>query len=88
MTQTASAFLVIGERTNITGSPKFAKAIKAGDWDSALAIARQQVENGDNVIEISYDGQQPFYVDNLTVFRADTLHLGKLDKQIDPYHGK
>ena len=51
----ASAFIVVGERTNITGSPKFAKAVKAGDWDAALAIARQQVENGANVIDINVD---------------------------------
>jgi 5-methyltetrahydrofolate--homocysteine methyltransferase len=51
----ASRFIVIGERTNITGSPKFAKAVKAGDWDAALAIARQQVENGANVIDINVD---------------------------------
>jgi 5-methyltetrahydrofolate--homocysteine methyltransferase len=55
MRENASTFLVIGERTNITGSPKFAKAIKAGDWDAALAIARQQVENGANVIDINVD---------------------------------
>ncbi len=51
----ASGFLVIGERTNITGSPKFAKAIKAGDWDACLAIAKQQVENGATVIDINVD---------------------------------
>ncbi|MBL9185917.1 MAG: dihydropteroate synthase [Opitutaceae bacterium] len=51
----ASTFLVIGERTNITGSPKFAKALKAGDWDGCLAIARQQVESGANVIDINVD---------------------------------
>ncbi len=51
----ASSFLVIGERTNITGSPKFAKAIKAGDWTAALEIARQQVENGATVIDINVD---------------------------------
>jgi 5-methyltetrahydrofolate--homocysteine methyltransferase len=51
----AASFLVIGERTNITGSPKFAKAIKAGDWDACLAIAKQQVENGANVIDINVD---------------------------------
>src|SRR5438477_12314339 len=51
----ASSFLVIGERTNITGSPKFAKALKAGDWDACLAIARQQVESGANVIDINVD---------------------------------
>ena len=51
----ASTFLVIGERTNITGSPKFAKALKAGEWDACLAIARQQVESGANVIDINVD---------------------------------
>jgi len=50
-----SAFLVVGERTNITGSPKFAKALKAGDWDACLAIAKQQVERGANVIDINVD---------------------------------
>ncbi|MBI5692347.1 MAG: methionine synthase [Verrucomicrobia bacterium] len=55
MNSTASTFLVIGERTNITGSPKFAKAIKAGDWDAALAIARQQVESGANVLDVNVD---------------------------------
>ena len=48
-------FLIVGERTNITGSPKFAKALKAGDWDACLAIARQQVENGANLIDINVD---------------------------------
>jgi 5-methyltetrahydrofolate--homocysteine methyltransferase len=51
----ASQFIVIGERTNITGSPKFAKALKSGDWDACLAIARQQVESGANVIDINVD---------------------------------
>src|SRR5580704_5965694 len=51
----ASQFLVVGVRTNITGSPKFAKALKAGDWDACLAIARQQVENGANIIDINVD---------------------------------
>jgi len=53
--KTASTFLVVGERTNITGSPKFAKALKAGDWDACLAIAKQQVESGANVIDINVD---------------------------------
>jgi 5-methyltetrahydrofolate--homocysteine methyltransferase len=48
-------FVVIGERTNVTGSPKFSKAILAGDFDSALAIARQQVANGANIIDINLD---------------------------------
>src|SRR5476651_1266451 len=53
--KSASSFLVVGERTNITGSPKFAKALKAGDWDACVAIARQQVENGANIIDINVD---------------------------------
>jgi 5-methyltetrahydrofolate--homocysteine methyltransferase len=51
----ASNFLVVGERTNITGSPKFAKALKAGDWDACLAIAKQQVESGANILDINVD---------------------------------
>jgi 5-methyltetrahydrofolate--homocysteine methyltransferase len=48
-------FLNIGERTNVTGSPKFAKLILAGDYEAALAIARQQVENGAQVIDVNMD---------------------------------
>jgi len=55
MPSSGSQFLIIGERTNITGSPKFAKALKAGDWDGCLAIARQQVESGANIIDINVD---------------------------------
>jgi 5-methyltetrahydrofolate--homocysteine methyltransferase len=54
-TSAASSFLVIGERTNITGSPKFSKALKGGDWDACLAIARQQVESGANILDINVD---------------------------------
>lgn len=54
-TRSASQFLVIGERTNITGSPKFSKALKAGDWDACVAIAHQQVESGANVLDINVD---------------------------------
>ena len=55
MKSSGSQFIIVGERTNITGSPKFAKALKAGDWDACLAIARQQVESGANVIDINVD---------------------------------
>jgi len=51
----ATGFIVIGERTNITGSPKFARALKAADWDTCLSIAKQQVENGANLIDINVD---------------------------------
>jgi len=53
--RSASGFLVVGERTNLTGSPKFAKAIKAGDWSAAIEIAHQQVESGANIIDINVD---------------------------------
>ena len=42
----AATFVNIGERTNVAGSPKFAQLIKAGDFEAALSVARQQVENG------------------------------------------
>ena len=51
----ASQFLLIGERTNVTGSPRFAKLILAGDYETALAVARQQVEGGANVLDVNMD---------------------------------
>jgi cobalamin-dependent methionine synthase I len=54
-TQQAGQFMMIGERTNVAGSPKFAKLIKEGKYEDAVAIARQQVENGANVIDICMD---------------------------------
>ena len=50
-----TGFLSVGERTNVAGSPKFAKLILAGDFEGALAVARQQVENGANLIDINMD---------------------------------
>ncbi|MDR1190717.1 MAG: methionine synthase [Verrucomicrobiales bacterium] len=48
-------FIMVGERTNVTGSPKFAKMILAGDYAGALTVARQQVENGAQVIDVCMD---------------------------------
>ncbi|MBV9617658.1 MAG: methionine synthase, partial [Verrucomicrobia bacterium] len=48
-------FVVIGERTNITGSPRFSKLILDGDFDGALAVARQQVEGGANLLDVNMD---------------------------------
>ena len=48
-------FVNVGERTNITGSPKFSQAILSDDYDSALSIARQQVEAGAQIIDINLD---------------------------------
>ena len=54
-TQQPGTFLMIGERTNVAGSPKFAKLVKEGKYEEAVAVARQQVENGANVIDICMD---------------------------------
>jgi len=48
-------FVNVGERTNVTGSKKFAELIKADDYSGALTVARQQVENGAQVIDINFD---------------------------------
>ena len=48
-------FVNVGERTNVTGSPKFAALIKNGDFEGAVEIARQQVENGAQIIDINMD---------------------------------
>ncbi|MGZ3771071.1 MAG: methionine synthase [Bdellovibrio sp.] len=48
-------FVMIGERTNVTGSPRFAKLIKEDRYDEAITVARSQVENGANVIDINFD---------------------------------
>ena len=48
-------FVNVGERTNVTGSAKFRKLITAGDYASALAIAREQVENGAQIIDVNMD---------------------------------
>jgi 5-methyltetrahydrofolate--homocysteine methyltransferase len=48
-------FLMIGERTNVAGSPQFAKLVRAGNLEAAVEVARQQVANGANVIDICFD---------------------------------
>lgn len=50
-----SNFVNIGERTNVTGSKKFARLIREGLFEEALSVARQQVENGAQVIDINMD---------------------------------
>ncbi|MBK8321900.1 MAG: methionine synthase [Betaproteobacteria bacterium] len=50
-----SLFVNVGERTNVTGSKMFARLILSGDYTEALAVARQQVENGAQVIDINMD---------------------------------
>ena len=50
-----SNFVNVGERTNVTGSPRFAKLIKNEQFEDALAVARQQVENGAQIIDVNMD---------------------------------
>ena len=52
---TSTLFVNIGERTNVTGSKAFARMILNGDFEQALAVARQQVENGAQIIDINMD---------------------------------
>jgi 5-methyltetrahydrofolate--homocysteine methyltransferase len=54
-TQQPGVYIMIGERTNVAGSPKFAKLVKEGKYEDAVSIARQQVENGANVIDVCMD---------------------------------
>jgi 5-methyltetrahydrofolate--homocysteine methyltransferase len=48
-------FIMIGERTNITGSKRFARLIKSGDFEAALAVARDQVDGGANILDVNMD---------------------------------
>ncbi|OYW87210.1 MAG: methionine synthase, partial [Sphingobium sp. 32-64-5] len=54
-TQPIATFINIGERTNITGSARFKKLIMAGDYAAAVDIARQQVENGAQIVDVNMD---------------------------------
>ena len=54
-TQQPGVFIMIGERTNVAGSPKFARLIMEGKYEEAVSVARQQVENGANVLDICMD---------------------------------
>jgi 5-methyltetrahydrofolate--homocysteine methyltransferase len=51
----ATNFINVGERTNVTGSARFRKLIEADDYDAALEVARQQVENGAQIIDVNMD---------------------------------
>ncbi len=55
MSQTTARFINIGERTNVSGSAKFKRLIVKEDYEAALAVAREQVENGAQIIDINMD---------------------------------
>ena len=61
-------FVNIGERTNVTGSKAFARLIKSGDYDAALSVARQQVENGAQVIDVNMDEGMLDSIEAMTTF--------------------
>ncbi|SCW67679.1 methionine synthase (B12-dependent) [Sphingobium faniae] len=65
---TATNFVNIGERTNITGSAKFKKLIMAGDYAAAIDIARDQVENGAQVVDVNMDEGLLDSVEAMTTF--------------------
>ncbi|RRB02019.1 methionine synthase [Larkinella rosea] len=61
-------FVNVGERTNVTGSKAFARLIKTGDYEAALSVARQQVENGAQVIDVNMDEGMLDSVEVMTTF--------------------
>ncbi|MBQ9236325.1 MAG: methionine synthase [Prevotella sp.] len=63
-----SFFVNVGERTNVAGSAKFKKLIQAKDYEAALSVARQQVENGAQVIDVCMDDGLIDGVEAMTTF--------------------
>ncbi|MBS1574661.1 MAG: methionine synthase [Bacteroidetes bacterium] len=61
-------FVNVGERTNVTGSKKFARLIRAGQYEEALSVARQQVENGAQVLDVNMDDALLDGVQAMTTF--------------------
>ena len=74
----SDTFMMIGERTNVAGSPRFAKMIKEDRYEDAVAVARQQVENGANVIDVCMDEGMIDGVAAMTKF----LHLLAAEPEI------
>jgi 5-methyltetrahydrofolate--homocysteine methyltransferase len=55
VTDTRATFIHIGERTNVAGSARFKRLIVAGDYDAALSVAKEQIENGAQIIDFNMD---------------------------------
>ena len=64
----STQFVNIGERTNVTGSAAFKKLIMAGDYDAAVTVALNQVENGAQVIDVNMDEGLLDAVEAMTTF--------------------
>jgi 5-methyltetrahydrofolate--homocysteine methyltransferase len=67
-TQNSSRFVNIGERTNVTGSARFKKLILSGDYAAAVEVARQQVDNGAQIIDVNMDEGLLDAVEAMTTF--------------------
>jgi len=81
-----SNFINIGERTNVTGSRAFARLIKEGEYEKALAVARQQVEGGAQVLDVNMDEGMLDSVEAMTTFLnliASEPDIAKLPIMID-----
>ena len=81
-----STFINVGERTNVAGSAKFKKLIQAKDYEAALSVARQQVENGAQVIDICMDDGLIDGVEAMTTFLnliASEPEIAKVPVMID-----
>ena len=82
-------FVMVGERTNITGSKRFARLIESGDYEAALIVARDQVEDGANIIDVNMDeglidGEKAMTrFLNLIVGRADDRQGADDDRQLE-----
>src|SRR5256714_13032655 len=63
-----SNFVNVGERTNVTGSKKFARLIRANKYEGALSVARQQVENGAQILDVNMDDALLDGVEAMTTF--------------------
>lgn len=68
MTAEFSTFINIGERTNVTGSARFKRLIMDGEYETALDVARQQVENGAQIIDVNMDEAMLDSVEAMTTF--------------------
>src|SRR6185436_6189064 len=66
-----SNFIYIGERTNITGSKEFSRLILSGNYEAAVSVARQQVENGAQIIDVNMDEGMLYGKEEMVKF----LHL-------------
>ena len=81
MTLPVSTFVNVGERTNVTGSAKFRRLITEGDYAEAVSIARQQVENGAQIIDVNMDEGLLDSVEAMTTFLR--LIAGEPDRDGD-----